>query len=549
MKSVVRFLGVATALILTLGACSKDNIDYNETENGGANNTGYLALGGMSVTVMEDTDNVTSSSTTRAEEVDINNFDVVVTNNAGDTVASFKYGNRPEKISLDGGVYKVALSSEPMVGAEWEKPIYGVEKEVIVKRKETTTVKDLVCRLQNVKVSVDYAADLRDQLDLERTTMTVALEENSLVYANEETRAGYFAPVAKENTLKLTFECYYKGEDKKITMTNEIKGVKAAEWRKILVVVQHAGEGTGSLGIVCETWVYDEELPFDTSVMLMEEELVDDTDLPVINWEGHDLAEPFVITDDMFDADGNFKTSINLDITAKAEINSVVVMVASDNPDFMTAYSEIMPLHSDICDGTVSNALLRMMGYPTDAKGATATRIKLAAQADMIGTYKGTHTYEITVTDVNGGKSVATVTLKYGEAGPVAAPSIVWTGYNIDERQTYAPGMTCDLVISAPGVIDDFVVEIISNDLTDSELQSVGLAAKFSLVNDSKFFESLGTLGFPVGDQVKGKKELNLSITNFLAILSGFPGDHDFMMTVKDSAGVETTKSIMLHFN
>ena len=67
MKSVVRFLGVATALLLTLGACSKDNIDYNETENGGANNTGYLALGGMSVTVMEDTDNVTSSSTTRAE--------------------------------------------------------------------------------------------------------------------------------------------------------------------------------------------------------------------------------------------------------------------------------------------------------------------------------------------------------------------------------------------------------------------------------------------------------------------------------------------------
>ena len=56
MKSVVRFLGVATALLLTLGACSKDNIDYKETENGGTNNVGYLALGGMSVTVMEDTD-------------------------------------------------------------------------------------------------------------------------------------------------------------------------------------------------------------------------------------------------------------------------------------------------------------------------------------------------------------------------------------------------------------------------------------------------------------------------------------------------------------
>ena len=549
MKSVVRFLGIAAALLLTLGACSKDNVDYKDTENGGTNNVGYLALAGMSVTVMEDTDNVTSSSATRADEVNIDNFDVVVTDKAGQTMASFKYGNRPEKITLDGGIYEVALASEPMVGAEWEKPIYGVEKEVVIKRKETTSVNDLVCRLQNVKVSVDYAADLRDQLDLERTTMTVALAENALVYEGEESRAGYFATVAKENTLKLTFECYYKGEEKKIVMTNEIKGVKAAEWRKIQVVVQHAAEGTGSLGIVCETWVYDEELPFDTSVMLMEEELVDDTDLPVINWEGHDLAEAFVITDDMFDADGNFKSSINIDITAKAEINSVVVKVTSDNADFTTAYSEIMPLESDICDGTTSNALLRMMGYPTDAKGATATRIKLAAQAEMICTYKGTHNYEITVTDINGGKSVANVTLKYGEAGPVAAPTIEWTGYDIDERQVYAPGMTCDLVITAPGAIADFEVNIISNDLTDEELRGVGLAANFSLVNDSQFFAPLGELGFPVGDAVQGKKELNLSISNFLIILSGFTGDHDFEMTVTDNNGAKTTKTVMFHFN
>ena len=499
---------------------------------------------------MEDTENISTNPSTRAGNVDINTFDVVITNKDGEEVASYKYGELPtEPIALDAGVYKVTMMSEPMIGAEWEKPVYGAEREVIITRKKTTTVNDIVCKLRNIKVTVDYAADLKSQLDEEYTSMTVALAENDLVYAFGEARGGYFAPVAAENTLTLTFKCRYAGTTKDIVMTNEISGVKAAQWRKINVVVQHAADGTANIGIVCDTWTYDEEVVFDTSMYLFEETLVDDTDLPVINFEGHDLAEPFVITDDMFDADGNFKTSINLDITAKAEINSVVVKVASDNPDFMTAYSEIMPLQSDICDGTVSNALLRMMGYPTDAKGATATRIKLAAQAEMLCTYKGTHTYEITVTDVNGGKSVATVTLKYGEAGPASAPSIVWTGYNIDERQTYAPGMTCDLVISAPGVIDDFVVEIISNDLTDSELKSVGLAAKFSLVNDSQFFESLGTLGFPVGDEVKGKKELNLSITNFLAILSGFSGDHDFKMTVKDGAGVETTKSIMLHFN
>ena len=548
MKSIVRFLSIAATAVLALGSCSKDKVDYIDPNGTHTDNIGYLSLSGMTATVLEDTDNV--ESTTRAEGVDINNFDVVITNAQGEKVESFKYGERPtEPIVLEGGVYTLSMSSADMVAAEWESPIFGAEKEVIITRKQTTEVKDIVCKMQNIKVSVAYSADLKDQLNPEFTKMTVELGESKLEYAFAEERAGFFAPLAQENTLKLTFNCRYVDGDKDIIMTNEIKGVKAAQWRKINVVVQHAADGTATIGIVCDTWTYDEEVTFDSSAMLMEEVIPDDTDAPVIVWEGHDLNEPFELTDDMFDAEGNFKSSINLDITAKAEINSVVVKVASDNPDFMTAYSEIMPLHSDICDGTVSNALLRMMGYPTDAKGATATRIKLAAQAEMLCTYKGTHTYEITVTDVNGGKSVATVTLKYGEAGPVAAPSIVWTGYNIDERQTYALGMTCDLVISAPGVIDDFVVEIISNDLTDSELQGVGLAAKFSLVNDSKFFAALGELGFPVGDAVKGKKELNLSITNFLAILSGFSGDHDFKMTVKDSAGAETTKSIMLHFN
>ena len=68
-------------------------------------------------------------------------------------------------------------------------------------------------------------------------------------------------------------------------------------------------------------------------------------------------------------------------------------------------------------------------------------------------------------------------------------------------------------------------------------------------MNDSQFFAPLGELGFPVGDAVQGKKELNLSISNFLIILSGFPGDHDFEMTVTDNNGAKTTKTVMFHFN
>lgn len=549
MKSVIKFVSLVVAVALGLSSCNRDNVGYDPgTQTGDGNNIGYLVLGGMNASILEDTENIDSNPGTRAGGVDISTFDVVITNKDGEEVASYKYGELPsEPIALDAGVYKVTMMSEPMIGAEWEKPVYGAEREVIITRKKTTTVNDIVCKLRNIKVTVDYAADLKSQLDQKYTSMTVALAENDLVYAFGEARGGYFAPVAAENTLTLTFKCRYAGTTKDIVMTNEISGVKAAQWRKINVVVQHAADGTANIGIVCDTWTFDEEVVFDTSMYLFEETLVDDTDLPVINFEGHDLAEPFELTDEMFDAEGNFTKNINVDITAKAPIQSIVVKTSSDNAEFTAAYDDVMPLECDICAGEVSNTFLKLMGYPTDAKGATSTRIKFGAQADMIRTYEGTHSYEITVVDANGGKTVAKLMVKYGQN---VAPSIVWVGYDIDQRQTYTPGMTCDLNVKATLAIADFKVKIISETLNADQLTSVGLAAEFSLVNDTQFFESLGGLGFPVGDAVYGKTELDLSISNFLSVLAMLgPGEHDFEMSVIDMEGNVTTKTVMFRFN
>lgn len=547
MKSIVRILSIAFVAALTLGACNKDKVDYTDKGSDPQSNIGYLQLGGMEASVLEDTENISSPASTRAEGVDINTFDVVVTNQSGQQMVSFKYGERPsEPIALEAGVYTIAMSSAAMQGAAWETPVFAGEKEVIITRKQTTEVKDLVCKLANIKVTVAYSADLAEQLDADYTKMTVELEKSGLEYAFSETRAGYFAPVAAENTLKLTFNCRYKDETKDITMTNEIKGVKAAQWRKINVVVQHAADGTATIGIVCDTWTYDEEITFDTSASLMEETIPDDTDAPVIVWEGNDLSQPFELTDDMFDAEGNFTSSINLDITAKAAIKSLVVKVSSDNADFTKAYSEIMALEEDLCAPTASNAILKMMGYPTDAKDATTVRIKLASQADMLKSYEGTHSYEITVTDVNGASTTITLNIQYGQN---VAPRIVWEGYDIDKQQTYVAGMTCDLTITAPLTIADLGVKIISATLTPEELAGVGLAGEFSLVNDTQFFESLKNLGFPVGDEVAGKTELNLSITNFLGVLNMLgAGEHSFEISVTDAEGNNTTKTVMMRF-
>lgn len=552
MKTFTKFLSLTAILAMVLCSCNKDNPTYVGNDPEGKENMGYLALGGLNASVMVETENTDSSENvadalaTRA--VDINTFNVVITDATGATVAEYLYSQLPaEPIALYAGTYTVSLSSGSMTaGAAFEEPIYAAEKEVVITRKQTTTVSDIVCKLANIKVTVAYSADILEQLDTDYSTMSVALGDSALTYVIDEDRAGYFEAVEAENTLDLTFTCRYKNSDKDIIMTNKIEKVKAAQWRKINVVIQHASDGTATIGIVCDTWTYDEEITFDTSASLMEEVLVDDTDLPEIIWEGHNLAETFELTDEMFDADGNFTSSINIDITAKSAIQSIVVKASSDNADFTTAYSEIMPLEADICSGDVSNAILKMMGYPTDAKGATTTRIKFASQADMLKSYEGTHSFEITVTDANGGKSVATLSIQYGQN---VAPRIVWVGYNIDERQTYATGMTCDLNVTAPLGIADFKVKIISATLTPEELAGVGLAGEFSLVNDSQYFDSLKNLGFPVGDEVVGKTELQLSITNFLSVLNMLgAGEHDFEMSVTDAEGNTTTKTVMMRF-
>ena len=533
-----------------LGSCNKDNVNYDDIDPETNENIGYLSLAGLEASVMEDTENITTSSGTRASEVNINLFNVEILDVTGNTVETFVYGERPtDPIALESGIYTIRMSSGAMEDAAWEAPVFAGEKEFTITRKQTTTINDLVCKLANIKVTVTYSAELKDQLDLENTKMNVALLQSELDYAASEVRAGYFAPKATENTLVLTFTCRYEGEEKDIIMTNEIKGVRAAQWRKINVVVQHAADGTATIGIECETWTYDEEVTFDTSASMMEEVIPDDTDAPEIHWEGHNLAEVFELTDDMFDAEGNFTKSINLDIATKSPIRSIMVKVTSDNADFVTAYSQIMSLEEDLCAPTANTTILKMMGYPSDAKGKTSTRIKLAAQSDLLKSYEGTHSYDITVTDEVGAKTNVVLSIQYGQN---VNPQIVWVGYDIDKRQVITDGDKCMIRITAPLAIKDFEIEIVSNTLTAQELEVVGLAAKFSLVNSTELFTALSGLGFPVGDAVYGQtliSEEQLDITSFLGILAMLgAGDHDFVMTVTDMEGNSTTKTVMMRF-
>lgn len=126
---------------------------------------------------------------------------------------------------------------------------------------------------------------------------------------------------------------------------------------------------------------------------------------------------------------------------------------------------------------------------------------------------------------------------------PVTDEDIVFGG-TLQDGQTFTTSQLSEYTveITTKNPISDLSVQIISNDgLTAETLVGVGLTDKFSLANDSQYFEALGKadgLGFPVGDEVKGQTKVDLDITTFMTLIEALgPNTNKFVMTVVDEAG------------
>lgn len=126
---------------------------------------------------------------------------------------------------------------------------------------------------------------------------------------------------------------------------------------------------------------------------------------------------------------------------------------------------------------------------------------------------------------------------------PVTDEDIVFGG-TLQDGQTFTTRQLSEYTveITSKSPISDLSVQIISNDgLTAETLVGVGLTDKFSLANDSQYFEALGKdggLGFPVGDEVKGQTKVDLDITTFMTLIEALgPNTNKFVMTVVDEAG------------
>lgn len=537
--------------------CADDDIRQNGGQDQPSENIGYLSLSGLNVSVLSDTEVITGSGKsveTRAE-VNVGDFTVEIIDSEGVKLHSFKYSECPtDPIALDVGSYTLNIYSGQIPLMAWESPVYGATKEFQINRLQETAIGKVICKLSNIKVSVEYSSDIMDVLG-DNTKINIALGDNSVDFNFAENRAAFFKAINESNTLDLTITGSFReteeGEDSSFEMTSKINNVKAGQWRKITLIIEHANDGNIDIKVEVENWVFDEVITVENSMFLMESVIVDDEDTkyaPKIEWIDNDIETPLTLTDAMFDEYGECKNPVRINISTTYPLAGLQVDIASTNPEFASALTA-MGLSSsiDMCNPGSASVILGALGYPNGSQilGKQSVNFNLQPQMKQLREYNGTHTFQITATDEKGFKTVKTLTVKVGGAGA----TITWVGYDISQRYEITDELTATIEVTSEVGITGFTVDIQSSTLDKSALVAVGLDSHLDLVNPASdsMNDALAGLGFPTREKVLNQKSVSFTITQFLSLLDFTGnGNHDFVMTVTDANGAVSQATVML---
>lgn len=491
-----------------------------------------------------------------------------------------------QKIPVAPGTYKISAESPDyasyMAGdyyANWDMPVYAgsVTKNVI--KATVTTVNDLVCSLANIRTSVSLTPDLQslflpdDQAteQLPALTVTLSVGENSLVYdraAADGEKYGYFKAVEATNTITVELKGAYNKasgnvapEYVPIKWTREITGCKAGQWRKISIHVTNASQGNIQFQMTVENWVYDQKIDVDvTNLYAFGEEVIPDEDLsdansPVVTLEGHDIAQGYTINQSMYNEDlGKWNENLQAIITPQSDVTlrSVKLLFSSDNTTLLNDLSAAGYTDYTIPIWPQNDALNSYLLIQQGSTGLVKATLKDAGMTKLFN-YKGVHTVKFIAVDSKGRTSYTNLKITVSEGGSIVTegPTATWVndrGGQLDVPFQLDPNdlPPVELKVESKTGITDFKIEISSTNQEFAELISTMFSTNnLDLINPGSNAETLASLGFPTGDQVRNQTSLSFDISQFMSALAVFSGEHTFKLQVTDANG-QIAKSLIL---
>lgn len=560
---------LAVAAFVAAGCVNEEPPYKEEPKPTPGDATGFLSVSGLSMRVVydetdvrpDDTSDQTQSpqavSGTRAEQPDVDGFIVEILDADNAQVFKKTYAELKQQLAepmeLPVGAYRMEVrSKESTPDVAWEHPVYGATSSFTISKAQTTQLEEVVCTLQNIKVTVDYSSELAGML-ADTSKATISLGQTSQEFLKTETRAAYFKSLDIENTLVFNFDGVFAGTDIPAQFSKQITGVKAGQWRKISVVINYADKGTLLFQVTVDNnIIQDNSFVVDGTDNLLEE-LLEDPSAPALAWPGHDMSKPFTLTDAMFDDNGNCIEPFVFDLASPNGIESLRVNIASTSSQFMASMAAIqLPETFDLCALDASSPagiILKGFGYPVggELKGQQAKSFNIAGQIKALYEFDGTHTFSFDMTDAKGVSTAAALTLVVDKSAGQEGPAIVWRGYDIDQQYEVQKDMVIDIDVTATAGIKSFWVTIDSEELKDL-LPVFNMPEKFDICDvPADLAEILhGEFGFPINEQVKNQTAVTFSITKFVEILLEIPGEHNFVLDVTDNNNVLTHKTVKL---
>ena len=560
---------LAVAAFVAAGCVNEEPPYKEEPKPTPGDATGFLSVSGLSMRVVydetdvrpDDTSDQTQSpqavSGTRAEQPDVDGFIVEILDADNAQVFKKTYAELKQQLAepmeLPVGAYRMEVRSEESTpDVAWEHPVYGATSSFTISKAQTTQLEEVVCTLQNIKVTVDYSSELAGML-ADTSKATISLGQTSQEFLKTETRAAYFKSLDIENTLDFNFDGVFADTDIPAQFSKQITGVKAGQWRKISVVINYADKGTLLFQVTVDNnIIQDNSFVVDGTDNLLEE-LLEDPSAPALAWPGHDMSKPFTLTDAMFDDNGNCIEPFVFDLASPNGIESLRVNIASTSSQFMASMAAIqLPETFDLCALDASSPagiILKGFGYPVggELKGQQAKSFNIAGQIKALYEFDGTHIFSFDMTDAKGVSTAAALTLVVDKSAGQTGPAIVWRGYDIDKQYEVQKDMVIDIDVTAAAGIKSFWVTIDSEALKDL-LPILSIPEKFDICDIPADLAAIlhDEFGFPINEQVKNQTAVMFSITKFVEILLEIPGEHNFVLDVTDNNNVLTHKTVKL---
>ena len=560
---------LAVAAFVAAGCVNEEPPYKEEPKPTPGDATGFLSVSGLSMRVVydetdvrpDDTSDQTQSpqavSGTRAEQPDVDGFIVEILDADNAQVFKKTYAELKQQLAepmeLPVGAYRMEVRSEESTpDVAWEHPVYGATSSFTISKAQTTQLEEVVCTLQNIKVTVDYSSELAGML-ADTSKATISLGQTSQEFLKTETRAAYFKSLDIENTLDFNFDGVFADTDIPAQFSKQITGVKAGQWRKISVVINYADKGTLLFQVTVDNnIIQDNSFVVDGTDNLLEE-LLEDPNAPTLAWPGHDMSKPFTLTDAMFDDNGNCIEPFVFDLASPNGIESLRVNIGSTSSRFMASMAAIqLPETFDLCALDASSPagiILKGFGYPVggELKGQQAKSFNIAGQIKALYEFDGTHIFSFDMTDAKGVSTAAALTLVVDKSAGQTGPAIVWRGYDIDKQYDVQKDMVIDIDVTAAAGIKSFWVTIDSEALKDL-LPVINMPEKFDICDIPADLAAIlhDEFGFPINEQVKNQTAVMFSITKFVEILLEIPGEHNFVLDVTDNNNVLTHKTVKL---